>query len=272
MKKQNQIQIVPVEVFDVEEKKEDQKAVVVKPVSSSDIQVRKGYYDGSRPLKELTLSPEDEKALEEKDRTLAYLFILAISVLLMIFSPHISKYVNEVNKDVTVNVERMPYVIGLTEPEARNLLNGYEVKVEKLQLEGFYYEDGLVVNSNVDFGTPMVADQEVVLYVCSRPEAKAKKLEAVKFPEFPVYFHNFIVQKGVLNNGIITLTILNNDKDFDSLFITIEQYNKYGERMNNRTFYYQSLKVKKGDMFTVDFKLTNPNLARIDIARVEIAD
>ena len=212
-----------------------------------------------------------EKEFEQKDRTIAYSILLVIFMALMIFMPNISEYVQDVNKDVTSNIETMPYIIGLNVSEAMTLLNGYEVEIKDVPPDDYFYEDGLVIKSNVDYMTPMVPDQKVILYVCKNPDAPATTLEKVVFPKFPLYKHNLVIQSATLKEGIITVEIFNQGQLFRDLTLIVNQFDKQNNPLNNRTFYFQNLKVRQGETFKIDIRLTNPDLYRIDFLDAQVS-
>ena len=238
---------------------------------SNQVEVIDGYYDGKLPYQEAIAAAEKkEKEFEQKDRTIAYSILLVIFMVLMIFAPNIAEYVQDVNKDVTSNIATMPYVIGLNVSEAQTLLNGYEVEIKEVPPDDYFYEDGLVIKSNVDYMTPMSPDQKVILYVCHNPDAPATTLKEVVFPKFPQYKHNLVIQSATLKDGIVTVEIYNQGALFRDLTLIVNQFDKMGERLNDRVFYFQNLKVRTGETFKVDIRLTNPNLYRIDFLDAQV--
>ena len=239
---------------------------------NNQIEIINGYYDGKLPYQEAVAAAEKkEKEFEQKDRTIAYSILLVIFMALMIFMPNISEYVQDVNKDVTSNIETMPYIIGLNVSEAMTLLNGYEVEIKDVPPDDYFYEDGLVIKSNVDYMTPMVPDQKVILYVCKNPDAPATTLEKVVFPKFPLYKHNLVIQSATLKEGIITVEIFNQGQLFRDLTLIVNQFDKQNNPLNNRTFYFQNLKVRQGETFKIDIRLTNPDLYRIDFLDAQVS-
>lgn len=230
------------------------------------IVVKKGYYNGLIPYKDaVEAQQKSQEELEKKDTAVLWTAFLVISLLLAAFFPLINNYVKEVEQSMYEGIELMPEVAGMNEAEAKLLLSDYEVVVERVERVSDYFEDGVVTKSNVNPGTVLSPEQVIKLYVCSKPENKATKLETIVMPKFPVSKNQITFKSAELKDGVLYIVARNDGDMFKSFSVTLGQYNNLGEKINARRFFIRDVEVQPDEVFEFKVRLTNPQTYKFEI-------